>query len=369
MRMDKEKVVKLVCAALAVTFFAAGFVYYANSYSKREKSISDTAPSQQNNRALPANAQTEDSVSKTTSQSRREISFPLDVNKVTMDELTAIDGVGEETAGKILAYREKNGKVHDINELSLIDGIGEEMCRRLSQYLFVADYDYVKYTTAAKATTTAAESSKKQTTVKTTAATKARASFPIDINLVTYDELLQISGVGEHTAKSIIELRSSKGKITDMEQLLEIDGIGEGKLEMLCGYLFVAQGDYKKASTTTTVTTASTTKRTAATAASETTTARATVRTSKTQTATQTEQPREKKRVNISRADAGEIAECLLIELDMAQEIVDFREKIGFFSDTLELLYIEETDKRFDEKFYNSIKDYVYIDEPEEGDE
>ena len=46
-------------------------------------------------------------------------------------------------------------------------------------------------------------------------------NFPIDVNLVTFDELTAIDGVGEKTAKDILSLRDSLGVISDMDQLLE----------------------------------------------------------------------------------------------------------------------------------------------------
>lgn len=354
MRMDRERIVKIVCAAFAVTFFAAGLVYYAKGIAKRDKSEKLPDASSALNKNIPAK---EAAVTVAVQSSAPEkTNFPIDINLVTKGQLTEINGIGDVLADKIITYRTQKGTIHDIMELTQVEGIGKELCEELKNYLFVAEGDYIEFTVSTKQTTAAPVTSTAVTSKSTAKTTKA-AEFPIDINQVTYDELLQINGVGEHTANSILQLRNEKGRITDLEQLLEIEGIGKNKLKALAAYLYVAEGDYSKASTTTTSVTAATTKSTTAPKVTAKTT---------TKTSTTTAEPeKQMKRVNINLADAQEIADCLLIDLDMAQVIVDFREKIGQFSNTLELLYIGDYDKRFDDDFYRSIDDYVYIDEQE----
>ena len=61
--------------------------------------------------------------------------------------------------------------------------------------------------------------------------------------------------------------------------------------------------------------------------------------------------------MNINVADVSEISDCLLIDLTLAGKIVDLRNQIQYFSNSLELLYIDE----LSEKLYNEIKDYIII--------
>lgn len=156
---------------------------------------------------------------------------------------------------------------------------------------------------------------------KTTTTTETKAAeFPIDVNKVTFDELMQINGVGSVTANNIINYRQSVLKITNMEQLLNINGIGESTLEMLKNYLYVSDADFVQITTTyTTIITTITTP----------------------MNTTQTTQKPELKPVNINTASAEEIAECLLLDIEVANEIVEFREIYSPFVRDLELLYIE----------------------------
>lgn len=55
----------------------------------------------------------------------------------------------------------------------------------------------------------------------------------VNINTATSEELQQLPGIGPAYADRIIEWREENGKFTSIEQLLEIRGIGERRLENL----------------------------------------------------------------------------------------------------------------------------------------
>jgi len=61
----------------------------------------------------------------------------------------------------------------------------------------------------------------------------------LDINRATENDLLLVSGIGEVTAKKILDMRSKLGKFKNIEQLLEIKGIKEKKLAKFRKYLYV----------------------------------------------------------------------------------------------------------------------------------
>ncbi len=62
----------------------------------------------------------------------------------------------------------------------------------------------------------------------------------IDINKADAAQLKKLPGIGEVTAAKIIELRSTKGKFTSIDQLLEIKGIGSKKLNKIKKYIFLS---------------------------------------------------------------------------------------------------------------------------------
>ena len=50
---------------------------------------------------------------------------PLDLNAATAEELTALPGIGEELARRIVKYRTENGPFEKIEEIMEVSGIGE----------------------------------------------------------------------------------------------------------------------------------------------------------------------------------------------------------------------------------------------------
>lgn len=61
----------------------------------------------------------------------------------------------------------------------------------------------------------------------------ANGQAPISLNTATIEQLDRLSGIGPVTAQRIIEWREAHGGFTSVEQLREIDGIGERRLASL----------------------------------------------------------------------------------------------------------------------------------------
>ena len=77
--------------------------------------------------------------------------------------------------------------------------------------------------------------------IKEKAASAAGASGRVCLNTAAADELLALPGVGEKTAERILAYRDTYGKFVTVEQLLDVEGIGEGLLEKLRPYAYVEE--------------------------------------------------------------------------------------------------------------------------------
>ena len=96
-------------------------------------------------------------------------------------------------------------------------------------------------TTKPKAKTTiksTTKSSKVTTSKTTTAKTELQVQFPLNINTATMEELMSIPGIGEVFATRIIAYREENSGFSAIEELTEIKGVGEKRLEAWREYLF-----------------------------------------------------------------------------------------------------------------------------------
>lgn len=60
-----------------------------------------------------------------------------------------------------------------------------------------------------------------------------QSSFPMNINQATAEDLMEADRIGEKRAQDILDFIAARGGISDMDELLEIEGIGEATLARL----------------------------------------------------------------------------------------------------------------------------------------
>jgi competence protein ComEA len=65
----------------------------------------------------------------------------VDINKATAVELTAIPGVGNALAARIVEFRDKQGPFRRVEDLLKIKGIGEKSLQKMRPHVKVADSD------------------------------------------------------------------------------------------------------------------------------------------------------------------------------------------------------------------------------------
>lgn len=64
-------------------------------------------------------------------------------------------------------------------------------------------------------------------------------SFPLDLNGATKEQLQLLPGIGQVLAERIVEAREDKGGFGTVEELLEVEGIGEKILDGIRAYVTV----------------------------------------------------------------------------------------------------------------------------------
>lgn len=61
----------------------------------------------------------------------------------------------------------------------------------------------------------------------------------INLNTATREELMSVTGIGPSTADNILAYREKTGKFSSVEDLLQVDRIGEKTLEKLRDFFTV----------------------------------------------------------------------------------------------------------------------------------
>lgn len=172
------------------------------------------------------------------------VSFPLDINAATAEELIQIKGIGSATAEKIIAYRNEHGCFYSLDELVNIDGIGSKKLSEIKDYIYIDPEiasELPEETASAEQfspETCVDPPESSETEVVTVEKAESESIFPIELNTASAEELMEISGVGETIAEAIVEYAQSVG-FNSKSDLMNVPGIGEKRFECITPYVYV----------------------------------------------------------------------------------------------------------------------------------
>ena len=180
----------------------------------------------------------------------------------------------------------------------------------------------------------------------------------IDLNKADRSQLMMLDGIGETTANAIIEYRNINGKFNNIEELMNVSGIGEKKFLAVKDHIYVDDPIY----TTTSVssTTVHTTEKTTS-ATTQTTTAPPPETKPKTEPETEpVTQMRLEEHIpmDLNTASFDELMLLPKMTEETANEIISVREQIGGFSNINELLLVES----LTQPQIKAMIDYVYVE-------
>ena len=64
-------------------------------------------------------------------------------------------------------------------------------------------------------------------------------TFPIDINAASREEFMALPGIGEVLAQRILAYREENGRFTSVEGLMNVEGIGEKRMEEILEFITI----------------------------------------------------------------------------------------------------------------------------------
>ncbi len=153
--------------------------------------------------------------------------FSFDPNAA--DSVTFVQlGFSAKQASAIIRYRARGAKFRSPDDFAKVYVVDEKMFSRLKPYIAISLDN----------TVTAEASTKKEEPVKITSI--------VELNLADTSTLKAVRGIGSYSAKAIVELRTRLGGFTHLEQLLEIRGMNEERLQSLRNQLSVDQSLVRK---------------------------------------------------------------------------------------------------------------------------
>ena len=122
-------------------FVMAGIIAYVSLSSPGVYKEVETLPQTSASQSLAVDERAKSSISQeeTTAKYKAEtnVTYPLNINTATIDELVTISGLGESRASAIIEYREYLGGYTSVEQIKEISGIGESTYAKLAPYLTV----------------------------------------------------------------------------------------------------------------------------------------------------------------------------------------------------------------------------------------
>jgi len=152
------------------------------------------------------------------------VSFPIDINLCSREELLAVPGIGPGITGALLTSRERGKRIHCIEELAAVPGVGLRRADRFASYfgLNSRPAEPMKIRVAAE---------------KPMAFSGAETSHRVDLNRATLEELVRVKGIGRVLAQRIIAWRQERGPFRNLRELELVKGVSRRITLLAAKYL------------------------------------------------------------------------------------------------------------------------------------
>ncbi len=171
----------------------------------------------------------------------------LDINRASVEELSALPGIGPALAQRIVAHRQQHGPFRNVEDLLRVAGIGPKTYEKVRPHVTIREPQLAGTVPVRFAVTDYEPRKGEKPSIPATmparsaSASKQLPEAPLDINLASREELMRLPGIGPVLAERIVADRQANGPFRRIEDLTRIRGIKSRTLEKLRPYIFVAE--------------------------------------------------------------------------------------------------------------------------------
>ncbi|MFB3788036.1 MAG: ComEA family DNA-binding protein [bacterium] len=154
------------------------------------------------------------------------------LNQTSLEQLLEAPGIGPVLARRILDKRAALGSFTDIQQINEVSGIGQAKMNDLLDY---AESLSRKTIPMIRPTASAPGTSPPRLPLRLS---KASGASPrkIPLNQATREDLMKVSGVGEHLADALLQARSQSKGFKSWKEVDAVSGIGASRLKQLQEY-------------------------------------------------------------------------------------------------------------------------------------
>ena len=183
----------------------------------------------------------------------------------------------------------------------------------------------------------------------------------ININTAGAEDFEMLTGIGEEIAERIIEYRENNGEFNNIEEIMNVKGIGEKKFMDICNYIYVDNPIYETETEIEAETEPETELQTSESLTEQITTELSTavviIETSEvTETITEDEVPESEPPtveltenifpIDLNSAEKEDLMNLPYVTEEVAEKIIELRDDLQGFNNEYELLYIEELEQK-----------------------
>ena len=182
------------------------------------------------------------------------ILFEFNPNTISVDSLQLL-GLSYKQALAIIHYRDKGGRFRRKEDFAKMYTVSPRKYEELAPYITIPEPQENRLQTQKakpRENQQAPQSSEHQITEKAPSINSNgslhnyNSKVYIDLNEADSASLRSVRGIGEYFCKSILRYRSALGSFANIEQLLEIKGMDQEKLDRIKDQVFVHPGGIKK---------------------------------------------------------------------------------------------------------------------------